>query len=297
MSTISEMPHAEYGVDSSMKTTKTDRYSSLLLAGVVMIGVMVMLLGALFILKLERAPEVVPVMIEPMPEGTENPPGVARDAEPPAPEEVEELKDPSLDETLTAMTDSISAALDVSTPGTGQGDSRRRGIEGEGEDIIPRYERWELKFAARDLAGYAKQLDHFEIELGAIGGGRPLVDYASNLSGTPKSRSGPGDQEQRIYFMPRGEGPLVQYDRQLLKKAGVQVSGRTVLKFISKEFENQLAVIENEYAKEKLNAGSMNNVEIAKRIAKTIFECQIEGSSGYQWVVLDQKYRTPRDAK
>jgi hypothetical protein len=222
--------------------------------------------------------------------------GFARDLEPPGAEEVEEISEPSLEQTLEAVTETLStmlASLDsldtsalAASPGTGQGDSRPPGPLGEGDDIVPRYERWELKFLARSQQQYASQLDFYKIELGAIGGGVSTVDYVANFTGAAKKRSGAGDAEKRLYFMWRQEGPLLQYDRQLLQKGGVQTGRRMVLKFIPDPLQEDLAQREMLYAREKKG----KNVKV-KEIAKTVFESRAKGSGGYEWVVIDQRYR------
>ncbi len=99
--------------------------------------------------------------------------------------------------TVAASFDSVNSNAAANTSGTGKGDSRPPGPEGEGDDIIPRFMRWQLNFSAKNLAGYAQQLDFYRIELGALGGTIQGVDYASSLAGTPKIRRGPGDAEKR----------------------------------------------------------------------------------------------------
>ncbi len=89
--------------------------------------------------------------------------------------------------------------------------------------------------------------------------------------------------------MYRNEGPLLQYDRQLLKKGGVKTDGRTVLKFLAPELQAQLQRLELDYARK--NKGANTTV---LEIAKTIFECQVVSNKGYQWVVIDQRYRKPK---
>lgn len=269
---------------SSMKTTSRDKSSSLMFALIAMLGIGVVMLGALFIMKLPRGNPPEDIIIEQI-AGTENPPGLDRDPEP-LEEDVEDMTEQTLDETLSNIDNFISAALDIGGKKGGRGDSRRAGPPGEGEDIIPAYERWELKFTARDLNGYAKILDNFGIELGAVGGGEPLVEYAANFSATPKTRKGPGGQEKRLYFMYRNEGALLQYDRQLLKKGGIKTDGRTILKFITPELQAQLQRLELEYARKTRGAKIT-----VKEIAKTIFECQVVNNKGFQWVVVDQRYR------
>ncbi len=147
---------------------------------------------------------------------------------------------------------------------------------------MPRFERWDLKFQAKDIKAYATQLDFFKIELGCIGKS-PLVDYAAGFSGSPQKRSGKGGEEKRLYFMWRTEGPLVAYDRQLLGSASVQTQGRQMLKFIPKELEDRLAQSEMKYAISKGHSK-------VKEIAKTVFESQ-PASSGFEFAVIEQRYR------
>jgi hypothetical protein len=190
---------------------------------------------------------------------------------------------------VAASLDAIDASSAV-TAGSARGDSRPPGPLGEGDDIIPRFQRWELKFQASGVRPYASQLDFYGIELGSIGGGIASVDYASNLAKAPQSRSGTSAQENklgRLYFMWRQDGPLKQYDIQLLGQAGVQTQGRQILKFIPKRLEDQLAQIELQYARN-------NGHNSVKEIAKTIFESRAGSGGSYQFVVIEQRYRVPR---
>jgi hypothetical protein len=158
-------------------------------------------------------------------------------------------------------------------------------LEGEGEDIIPRFMRWQLEFSAKNLNSYAVQLDFYKIELGAIGGGVNGVDYAMNLAGSPKSRHlDKSETEKRIYFMFTTASPLQKYDQQLLQQAGVKVAGRSQVKFIPPELENQLAHTELEFAKSK-------GRQVINGVAKTIFESKPDGN-GYAFEVIDQRYRS-----
>ena len=78
----------------------------------------------------------------------------------------------------------------------------------------------------------------------------------------------------------------MQFDRQLLQKAGIQLPNRQMLKFIPKDLENLLAQIELDYSKSK---GHPSVTEIAK----TVFESKSDGS-GYKFEVVSQRYRKPR---
>lgn len=284
-------------VRQEFKVSKFDQVSSLLLAFAMFIGILV---GLLFLLWVTSGgpvkTELMPPIIENPAGRGENAEGFERDFEPPGAEEVEDLLEPTMEETLTAVTDAVStvaASLDsvdsdatATTQGSGAGDSRQAGPAGEGDDIVPRFERWKLKFAAKNLVAYATQLDFYGIELAAIGGQIQGVDYAAKLAGTPQTRRGESEGEKRLYFMWTVAGPLMQYDRQLLQKAGIPLEGRQMLKFVPPEVENELAAKELEYAR---GQGHQSVTEIAQ----TVFESQ-PNDGGYTFVVIDQRYRTPK---
>lgn len=281
-----------------LRTSKFDVVSAFLMALFWFIGVFVLMLFIIWLTsKISFGPRPFPPIIENPAGRGENAEGFERDFEPPGAEEIVDLAEPTIQDTLTAVTDAVSsvaAALDsvtsnssATTQGTGKGDSRPPGPEGEGEDIVPRHERWELKFSAKNVNAYAEQLDYYKIELGVIGGGVQGVDYAAGLSGSPKLRRGESEAEKRLYFMwVDRSSPLFQFDRQLLQKAGVNASSRELLKFIEPELENMLANIELEYS-------TKNGHPSVTEIQKTIFESQGSGG-GYAFVVVDQRYRKPR---
>lgn len=286
---------------AALRTHAVDRVSSVLIALVVMVGLAVVVMGAIYLSRLDLAsPD--PIMLEPEDEQAagrgDHAAGFARDFAPPGQEEVEELTEPTLEQSLEAVTDavtSIAASLNTvesaateASHGSGLGDSRPPGPLGEGPNIISRAERWELKFTARNLRGYAAQLDAFKIELGAVGGNVAHVDYVSQLSSSaPQHRRGDGAAEKRLYFLWRQDGPLQQYDAQLMRAAGVDTTGRQIIKFLTPELEDQLARLELQYAFQQ-----HNRRVAAKEFAKTVFECQpSQSAAGYEWVVIEQRLR------
>ncbi len=283
-----------------MRTQKVDQVASLLMSLLVIIGLVVVLLFVVWLTQtFTWSAGDIQIEEERVAGRGDHAEGFERDIEPPGVDEVEELAEPTLADTLEAVTDavtSVAASLDsidsnseLSVDGSSRGDSRPPGPLGEGDDIVPRFERWELKFQSKGLQPYAAQLDFYKIELACVGGGEATVDYASSLSSSPQKRSGTSSEENkltRLYFMWRQEGPLKQFDRQLLEQAGVKTGGRQLLKFIPKELEDQLAQTEMKYA-------ISNGHATAKEIAKTIFESQASPSGSYAFVVIEQRYRTP----
>jgi hypothetical protein len=278
---------------SGLRTTRVDSVASLLMGTLIILGSLVFLLFVVFLTQTLsfKAGDIV-IEEERVAGRGDHAEGYERDIEPPGEEEVEELNETPLEDKLEALTDVatsvaaielVDANATAATAGKGRGDNRPPGPLGEGDDIVPRYERWELKFAAKNVGTYATQLDYFKIELGCIGGKIPTVDYAAGLAGTPVRRSGASKDEKRLYFVWRQEGPLVAYDRQLLGKAGIPTQGRQLLKFIPKELEDTLA------RTEMLHAQKNGHTKVGD-IAKTVFESQPSGS-GYAFVVLEQRYR------
>lgn len=214
-------------------------------------------------------------------------------------EEISDLIDPAVENSLRAMDDAIDTvpaswhSIESNSAMTtnavfgrsGQSIARPPGPL-SAEDIVPRFERWKLRFVAKDIEYYAKQLDFHGIELGAIGGSVPGVDYASELATSPAARWGDSKSEDRLYFIWTRPGPLMDFDRQLLKRANVELKDRTKLKFLPKNLENKLAWMELENAKSQ----GKSNVAV---IAETIFESR-SVEDGFEFMVVEQIYRRSR---
>ena len=276
-----------------MKVSAYDKASSLLIALILMTGFFVVMLFLVWLTTvLVFTNKSVPVMLVEEPAGRgANAEGYARDLADPGIEELEELETPQLEATLEAVTDavtSVAASLDslhtdatVSGKGSGLGDSRNAGPGGDGEDIIPRWERWQIRYASDNINKYAQQLDFFGIELGAAGGGHDKLDYASNFSRGIKKRSGSGEAEKRLY-MTWTKGKLQAMDRALLQRANIPVARRVTLQFYPPKTENDLALLEK--ARYDADGKSVRDVR------KTIFG--VRGSAGkLEFYVMDLYYR------
>lgn len=278
-----------------LRLSRFDSVTSLFLALILFLGAFVFMMFVIWLLSGEPKPIALAPIIENPPGRGENPEGFERDFEPPGAEEVEDLMEPTLADTIEAVTDAVSSVAaslttadtnaTASTAGTGQGDSRPPGPMGEGDDIIGRWERWELTFNAKGKKDYAKQLDFYKIELAAFGGGGPnVIEVANNLSGSPKKRVNTDpESEKRLYFSWKLSNPLLQYDKQLLGAASIQTNGRNVIRFVPPELENLLANMEKDYAESK-------GKKFPGSIAKTVFESTAEGS-GYAFTIVSQRYR------
>jgi hypothetical protein len=286
--------------ESSMRTNSVDQTSSLLLSLAIMIGMAVFLLGILFFLRSwSDPPRLIVLEPERIAGRGDHAEGFERDFDPPAADEVEQLKEPAMEQTLQLVNEtisSISTALEsmessmVGNESTGRGDSRPPGPEGEGDDIVPRFDRWELKFTSRDKRTYAVQLEAFKIDVGAIGGGIETVDYVTNVANGPVKKSVTPKQEKerkRLKFISITESALLQYEKQFLQGVGISHAGRQILKFIPNDVEEQLAQSEAAYFMEKRGKDFR-----VTTIAKTVYECRPKAKgSGFEFVVIDQRYR------
>lgn len=279
---------SQYG--DLLKVSVYDRVASLLVAALVMTGALVAMLVVVWwtstLLTSKKTQEIFIVEEEGDGEGDEGSgpdPTSTPEMEEPGMEQLD-LTEPNVQETLMAVTDAVSsvaATLDavqsnVSSRGTGGSGNRKAG-----SGVIPRWKRWEIRYIATTLEAYAKQLDFFGIELAAMGGGRPGVDYARFDAGQLRARKqSPNDEDKRLYFVWQG-GPFQEQDRTLLSRAGVESQGRLLCQFFSPELENRLAVLEQQ----KLNGQAL------KKVRRTIFGVRPSGA-GFEFYVLEIQWRS-----
>lgn len=270
----------------SLKVSAYDRVASMLVALLILVGFTVLLLVMLWLTNQVFASHRTP------PTGLVEVPGDdtladAEDLEPPGAEELADVAEPELADTLASVTD-ISTELGAMDDIDGQaarttgshraGDARQKGTTGD--EMIPRHQRWEIRFAATTLPAYARQLDFFGIELGVLGRDGK-VRYAYNLAkGKPDQKTGAAEDEKRLYFSWRG-GQLQEADKELLGNAGVNSSRGIMLQFYLPHVEESLAQAEQLYA------GGRD----VKEIRKTVFGVKSEGAE-FRFFVADQEYRS-----
>lgn len=164
-------------------------------------------------------------------------------------------------------------------PGSAAGTGRRALGHGPGEKGVPREQRWFISFADQQTADeYARQLDFFGVELGAIVNGK--LTYLSKLSApSPTVRTvTTGAGETRLYMTWQG-GERKTADLQLFKKANVTVGSGMILQFYPKETENKLALLERNYKNRR-----------ADEIRRTYFAVRFVDGGSYEFHVTRQTY-------
>ncbi len=296
MSASSQSPPSRSRLSpTELQVSRYDQVAGLLLAVLIVLGFVT---AMMFVLWLSSRmfllqPPVAVTMLEDVGGGGsgENMAGGQQELQEPSPEEVQQVQEPSVTESINALSSIVTAeaqkleAFEGSSSygkgvGTGQGDGRGIGPGGPGtSDGIPAWDRWEVQMAAETLSEYARRLDFFEVELGVAGGGNPNVQYISALSSAkPKVRSGAPKDEKRLRFLHRS-GELSQADRSLAAKAGVNAGGRVVFQFYSQKTYDTLLRLENA----KLGTHRIKDVR------KTVFGVRTVGQR-YEFFVISQEY-------
>jgi hypothetical protein len=284
-------PPPRVPLPKQLRVGRYDRAAGALITALVMVGTtaaLLFLIWLMTVLVFRRVPSGIQ-MIE-YPGRGDHAEGFERDPDPPGLDEIEiELDEPQLEFALEPVTDlasQVASAMDllstdmtITDHGTGRGDDRPPGPPGEGEDVIPPWERWEFRYASSSIDLYSRQLDFFQIELGAAGGAR-LIDYAFNLSRNPPShRQGESRDEKRIYFTWK-TGQLREFDLQLLERAGISTGGRIIFQFIPEEINQALHALEFENSQGRS----------PKEWLRTVFGVRPRGN-GYEYYIIEQTFR------
>ena len=215
----------------------------------------------------------------------------------------EEIPDPSIAETqddesqieemletIVELSDNASQQVEVvinadasestgkkgSSKGTGK---RPLGIGG-GRGGVPSEQRWFVKFDDGALSVYAKQLDFFQIEVGAFfAPPTKKIVYLSKLANAkPTVREVSSGADNRLHMTHQGVGRQ-KADKALFAKAGVNVDGAAMLlHFYPKGAEQKLIASEVGYRNKK-----------ASEIRRTYFKVTPDGG-GYKFSVTSQSY-------
>lgn len=252
------------------QVTPYDRASSLLIAMLILVGLSVVGMFAIWLTNRVYVPNVtVPVETENVGGSEDGSLGEGQELGVPEEEMLAEtdLAEPQLQETVAMITDALADQLanlddpllnaELEASARQQGDRKGSSAPlGSGEGTgggFARAQRWRIQFDNTTLSAYARQLDAFGIELAAIRPGR--VEYAWGFSGggKPQRRVAEADaQEERLYMSWQG-GTLQQFDMQLLQAAGIDPRGKIVVQFYPEAVENRLAQLERSFANREAN--------------------------------------------
>ncbi len=278
-------------VGYGLQVSAYERVTSWIVSLLVLVGMCAVILLILWISGRIFATQVaVPVMMQELGTGEGGLAGGMEIDQPPAEELgfTSDIEEPLLEKTLATVAEAIAERLaeledplrsesEVAGRGgsTGPGDATGVGVGTGGG----RRRHWEVRFPeGNTLESYARALDFFKIELGVLLPDNRVL-YVYNLSKPkPDTRVGPADQEKRYYLTWR-RGSLIEADRELLRRAGVDPGDRLILKFLPPEVEAQLAEME------RARAGPRYD-----RVRTTYFAVVPQGG-GFRFMVVDQVLR------
>ena len=162
--------------------------------------------------------------------------------------------------------------------GSAKGTGRRALGFGNGTGGFPREQRWFVRFSEKAaLAEYAKQLEFFGIELGALLPDGRLAYLSKPSADVPTIRFvKSGADETRLYMTWQG-GERRAADVQLFAKAKIDIRSDTILfHFYPKKIEEELAELEIAYRNRK-----------ASQIRRTYFAVENDGAR-YKFSVYRQ---------
>jgi hypothetical protein len=281
-----------------MRLTRYDRVSSFMMSLVLFIGLGVVLVVAQWY-SIRRDPplELIPLEMVDVGGGFEDGnPDETLQVE--SPEEVnpnaspvdEQLEQEELMETLEnvvelseratkQMQQTLVSSNTAGTPGSAVGTGGRPlGAGGGPGSGIPAYQRWYIRFSESSSIEYARQLDHFGIELAVYYPTTKKMTYAKGFSsGSPTVTNKEGWNDDRVYFKWSG-GPRERIDRELLQKAGINAAGGQIFQFYPDRTVQLLGTIEQNYANRS-----------PKEIRRTYFAVIPQGP-GFTFAVTRQTY-------
>ncbi len=182
-------------------------------------------------------------------------------------------------------TELVEQQFDLGIQNSGKVGSARgtgaRGLgKGPGKGGLSREQRWYVSFNDRLTADeYARQLESFGIELGAI---EPdgTVSYLNRPATNPNVRKGPSAAETRLFMSWRG-GNRKQLDQELLTRSGIPVRDDTlIVHFYPAQLEQSMLRLEQDFQHRPIES-----------IRRTYFEVtQKDGK--YQFIVIRQILNT-----
>jgi hypothetical protein len=178
------------------------------------------------------------------------------------PEEAGEFEQPSVEQTPSAMLETVTEAgqnlaevdLGATMPNGGPIAGGKRASKlgsggpglgfGPGDGGVGREQRWSIIYnTGQDPQEYARQLDGLGVELAVVRGPDQLL-YISRFSDpAPTKRFGTGRSDHRLYFLWQGKGRKAS-DLALFKKANEEIGDDNVFQFYSADAERRLAELE-----------------------------------------------------
>ena len=208
----------------------------------------------------------------------------------PGVEEFPEVEQPQLKDALEAVTDAVSSVQanrehrDGEALAAGLGFGWGRGNRGVPEfvDDIPEHKRWTVEYESESIELYARQLDFFQIYLGAFSLNSNDIVVVRQLTDGGKLQMSDRKEQSKILRFEHRKPRMRRWDQILVKRAGVDLEGRRTVQFYPTETRSLLRAAE---ARHLSSVGrSLDEVR------RTIFRLEPVGS-GFEFKVRDMLFR------
>lgn len=287
--TANQSAASSSGARYELSVNSFDRASTMVLALLVMIGAGVAGLAVVFFSN-KFTSTIEPIAFVPVEASSPNAnQGLAQDPEPPGAQDAMELMEPQLQDTLDALSmmsldeallsEEVVDAASEAGKGDGLGDARQAGPGGDGVvERVPRWERWKIRFEPKSPRDFAGWLDHFGIRIGVLGRDNKVHVAWDFTKGAKTESVEPKNYNMWGQTIP-ADGPMPALTKDLARKAQILQHGPIALLFYPKAVEDRLWLIEKEH----------NKFDDPNKVRETVFTV-IQGSDGYKFQVVDQKY-------
>jgi len=224
------------------------------------------------------------------PYGNEKPEGFEDDVLEPGVEEFPEVETPQLMDALEAVTDAVSSIRanlekrdgDAAEMGKGAGYGSREGGPGTGNaNVVPEHKRWQIEYESKDIKVYARQLDFFQIVLGAVHLSANDIVLISNVSGTAQIKMSDRKAQNKTLRFGHIKRKMLRWDESYVKKAGVDITNRQLTQFYPTKTRVLLRNVEQAYLS-KLG-------KTLEDVRRTVFKVEPVGA-GFEYKVTDMLF-------
>ncbi len=217
--------------------------------------------------------------------------------------ELNEILEPGVQEFPVATTAELMDSLEVVTDavstvagnleqqdghalqsGFGGGGGGRDPHPGPDEtDLIPEHKRWKIEYESETIEQYARQLDHFQILLGAFSLDTNEIALVRNLSQGGEVETSNRKQESKTLRFEHEIPRMRRWDRRLIRLAGVDLTGRLSVQFYPEETRVVLREVEAQYLR-KISRE-------LKEVRRTVFKVEPIGT-GFEFKVREMQFRS-----
>ncbi len=275
--------------------TEVSRFDSINAMLIASVGIFGLLAAILFMIWLTTAFDFsiqkIPLVLIPVGEsGDGKPLGELDDFLEPGVEEFPDVDEPQLAMALEAVTDSVSSVNGVlaersgssSQMGKGRGFGSREGGPGNGGGGVPEHKRWIIQYESDSIDTYAKQLSHFNIDIGVVDNLPNKIVRIHDPGGSVTVIQSTRESEAKTLRFIHKKPSLQRWDKTLATRQNVSLEDATTCQFYPELTRQKIRLVEAL----ALQAAGKTLIEVRN----TTLKVEPEGD-GFVFKVVDILYR------